>query len=91
MSSIGYVQNDFRAYGTFGTNRGPILRQDLRYVQMGRNELPLEPHQLAVPSRLFKMVSEPMVHLALAVHLSCVKVNTISKRTETRFHLGLVT
>jgi hypothetical protein len=27
-SSIGRVQHDFEAYGTFGTNRAPILRQD---------------------------------------------------------------
>jgi hypothetical protein len=27
-TSIGCVQDDFRAYGTFFTNRGPILRQD---------------------------------------------------------------
>jgi hypothetical protein len=27
-SSIESVQNDFRAYGTFGTNRSPILTQD---------------------------------------------------------------
>jgi hypothetical protein len=27
-SSIGCVLDDFRAYGTFDTNRAPILRQD---------------------------------------------------------------
>jgi hypothetical protein len=27
-SSFGCVQDDFWAYGTFGTNRAPILRQD---------------------------------------------------------------
>jgi hypothetical protein len=27
-SSIGCVQNDFRAYGAFGTNRAPILNHD---------------------------------------------------------------
>ena len=27
-SSIGCIQNDFRAYGTFGANRAPILHQD---------------------------------------------------------------
>jgi hypothetical protein len=27
-SSIGCVQNDFRAYSTFGANRAPILNQD---------------------------------------------------------------
>ena len=42
------VQNDFRAYGTFGANSAPILRQDLHYLQMDRNELPLEPRHLVV-------------------------------------------
>jgi hypothetical protein len=28
MGSIRCVQNDFQAYGTFDTNRAPILRQD---------------------------------------------------------------
>jgi hypothetical protein len=27
-TSIGCVQDDFRAYGMFGTNHAPILRQD---------------------------------------------------------------
>jgi hypothetical protein len=44
-SSIGCVQNDFRAYGTFDANRATILRQD----------------------------------------------HTISVRTETSFHLSLIT
>jgi hypothetical protein len=26
VSSIGCVENDFQAYGTFGANRAPILR-----------------------------------------------------------------
>ena len=55
------VQNDFRAYGTYDANRAPILRQDWHYLQMDRNELPLEPCNLAVPSGASKMISEPMV------------------------------
>jgi hypothetical protein len=39
-----------------------------------------------------KMISEPMVHLTQIMHLSCVKISTISKRTmlslEPR-HLGV--
>jgi hypothetical protein len=31
-SSIGCVQNDFWAYGTLGTKRAPILRQDYHYL-----------------------------------------------------------
>jgi hypothetical protein len=32
-----------------------------------------------------------MVHLVQIVHLSCTENNTVSKRTETSFHLSLVT
>jgi hypothetical protein len=38
-----------------------------------------------------KMISEPMVRSAQIVHLSCVKISTISKQTELSFHLSLVT
>jgi hypothetical protein len=37
------------------------------------------------------MIFEPMVCLAQIVHLSCVKISTISKRTEISYHLILVT
>ena len=64
-SSIRCVQNDFRAYGTFGTNLAPILRQDNDYVKTDRNDLPLEPRHLGfhrvrqkgVPSGMSKTIS----------------------------------
>jgi hypothetical protein len=34
-----------------------------------------------------KIIFEPMERLAQTVHLSCIKISTISKRTETSFHL----
>jgi hypothetical protein len=37
------------------------------------------------------MVCEAVVRLAQTLHLSCVKISTISKRTELSFHLTLVT
>ena len=37
------------------------------------------------------MISEPMVRLAQTVHLSWVKIRTISKRNKTSFHLSFVT
>ena len=37
------------------------------------------------------MMFEPIVHSTQTMHLSCIKINTISKRTETTFHLSLVT
>jgi len=90
-SSIGCVQNDFRAYGTFGTNRAPTLRQYYHYLQTDRNELSVEPHHLVVPSCASKMIPEPMVRLAQTVHLSCTDANTVSKWTETRFDMTHVT
>jgi hypothetical protein len=36
------------------------------------------------------MISVPMVHSAQTVHLSCVKIRTISKKTKSSFHLSLV-
>ena len=63
-SSIGCVQNDFRAYGTFCTNHAPILRQYYHYLQTDRNELSGEPRHLAVPSGASKTILKPMVRLA---------------------------
>jgi hypothetical protein len=48
---------------------------------MDRNELPLDPCHVGVPLGAFEMISEPMVRLAQTMHLSCVEINTISKRT----------
>ena len=90
-SSIGRVQNDFQAYGTFGANRAPILHQHLHYLQTDRNEVPHDPRHLGVPSGASKTIYEPMLCSAQTMHLSCVNVSTISKWTETSFHLTLVT
>jgi hypothetical protein len=90
-SSIGCVQHDFRANGTFNTNRAPFLRQDYHYLQTDSNKLPLEPHHLGVPSGACNTTFEPMVHSTQIAHLSCVKITTISKRTQTSFHLSLIT
>jgi hypothetical protein len=42
---------------------------------MDQNELPVEPRQLGVPSGLSKMISQPKVHLAQIVHLSCFQTD----------------
>jgi hypothetical protein len=69
-SATGYVQSDFWAYGTFGTNRAPILPQDYHYLQIDRNELLFQPHHLGVPSGLSKMIFEPMVSWPQIMHLT---------------------
>ena len=38
-----------------------------------------------------KAISLPEVQSAQTMHLSCAKTNTISKRTETSFHLTYIT
>jgi len=59
-STIGCVQNNFRAYGMFRANHAPILRQDWHYLQMDQNEVPLDPHHKGEPSATSKMTSDPM-------------------------------
>jgi hypothetical protein len=86
-SSIGCVQHDFRADGTFDTNRTPFLHQDYHYLQTDLNKLPFEPHHIGVSSGASKTISEPMVRSAQTVHLYCTDTNTVSKRIKTRFHL----
>jgi hypothetical protein len=72
-------------------NCAPILHQDYHYVQTNQNELPFEPCNLGVPSGVSKTISEPVVHLAQTVHLSCTNTNTVTKQTETRFQMMHVT
>jgi hypothetical protein len=86
-SSIGCVQHDFRADGTFDTNRAPFSHQDYQYLQIYSNKLPLDPHHLGVSSDASKMIFESMVHSAKTVHLYCTDTNTVSKWTKTRFHM----
>jgi hypothetical protein len=85
-STIGCVQNNFWAYGTVGANCATILCQNYHYLQTEWNDHPLEPRHLGVPSGAPKTI-EPMVRLAQTIHLSCIDKNTISKWTETRFHM----
>jgi hypothetical protein len=77
-STIRCVQNDFWACGTFRTNRAPILHQDLQYLQTNWIKHPLEPHHLGVPSGASKMIFVPMVRSAQTLHISCIKISTIS-------------
>jgi hypothetical protein len=49
---------------------------------MERNELPLEPRNIGVPSGGSKTISEPMVPLVQAVHRACSDPNGISECTK---------
>ena len=55
------------------------------------NEIPHDPRHLGVPSGASKTISEPMVRLMQTMHLSCVNISTIFKRTKTSFHLSHIT
>ena len=57
---------------------------------MDRNDLPLDPRHLGVPSDASKMISEPMVLSAQTMRLSCSENYTMSKQTATSFrYLGV--
>jgi hypothetical protein len=81
-SSIGCVQNNFWAYGMFGANHAPILRQDLHYLQTEWIKILLEPHHFGEPSGASKTIYDPMIHLAQTVHLSCTDTYSVSKWTK---------
>jgi hypothetical protein len=90
-SSIRCVQNGFRAYGTIGANRTPILYQHQLYFQTDRNKIPHDPRHLAVPSGVAKSNFEPTIRSTLTVHLSYVNISTLSKQTKMSFPLTLIT
>jgi hypothetical protein len=54
---------------------------------MDQNNFPLNPRHIGISSGVSKMIFEPMVHSTQTIHVSCVKINTMSKQTETSFHL----
>jgi hypothetical protein len=58
---------------------------------MDQNEILHDPRPLGVTSSASKMISELTVHWVQTVHLSWMKISTVSKRTETSFHLSLDT
>jgi hypothetical protein len=90
--TIECVQNDFWVYIISSANHAPISHRYYHYLQMERSGIPHDPCQLGVPSGASKMISEPMVHSTQTVHLSCIKISTVSKQTELSLeprHLGV--
>jgi hypothetical protein len=47
----------------FDANGAPTLCLDLHYIQTDHIELPLEPHELGIPTHASKTISEPLVCL----------------------------
>jgi hypothetical protein len=58
---------------------------------MDQNEFPLGPRHIGVPLVAPKMFYEPIVRSVQIERICCVKINTISKKSETSFHLIYVT
>jgi hypothetical protein len=58
---------------------------------MDRNEILHDPHHQGVSLGVSKIISKPMVRSAQTEHISCAKISTILKRTESSFHFNLVT
>jgi hypothetical protein len=58
---------------------------------MDQNEIPHDPRHLGVSLGASKMILEPVVRSAQAVHLSCPNTNTVSKQTKMRFHMTHIT
>jgi hypothetical protein len=56
-----------------------------------KNEIPHDKRHLGDPLGASNNVSMHMLRSIQTVHLSCVKISTISKRTETGIHLRLET
>jgi hypothetical protein len=79
-STIGCIQNEFWAYGMFGANHAPILHWHRHCLQMDQNEIPHDPRHLGVPSGASKTTSEAMVRSVQTVHLSFVKISTVTLR-----------
>jgi hypothetical protein len=90
-STIGCVQNDFSSIWYVPRKPCTNLASWLALSPTYRNELPLEPHHLRVPSGASKTISEPMVRLVQNVHLSSSDTNTMSERIEIRFQMSHVT
>jgi hypothetical protein len=89
--TIECVQNDLWAYGTSSTNHAPILHRHFHYLQTERSEITHDPCHLEVPSGASKTISKPKLHPTQTVHLSSIKISTVSKRTELSLephHLG---
>ena len=56
---------------------------------MDRSEIRYDTRHQGVPSGVSKLISKHMVCSMQTVHLSCIKISTISKQTEPSFHLSL--
>ena len=88
---LSYTDTNTISNGTSSANHAPIFHRHKQCLQIERSEIPHDPRHLGVQSGALKMIFEPMVRSKQTVHLSYVKISTISKWTETNLHLILLT
>ena len=81
------VQNSFLAYSALGTNRVPILHRNKHYLQRDRSEILYDTRHLGVLLGASNYNSKHMVRSMQFVHLSCIKISTISKQKQTELPL----
>ena len=58
-------------------------------LQIDRSKISYDTRHLGVPSCASRLISKHLVCSMQTVHLSCIKISTISKQTEPSFHLSL--
>jgi hypothetical protein len=89
--SIECVQNDFLRQWYVWCNLWIYIAPRLTLYPNGPKRDSTWPTSSRSSIGCVQMISELTVRSAKTVHLSWIKVSTISKRTEMRFHLSLVT
>jgi hypothetical protein len=67
------------------------LHRHYHCLQTDQNEILHDPCHIGDPPAASKTIFKPKVCSTKIVHISCVKISTISKWTESSFHLSLVT
>jgi len=90
-STIGCVQNGFLAYAALCANLAPILHRNSHCLQSYRSKITYDTRHLGVPSCASRLISKHLVCSMQTVHLSCIKITTISKQTEPSIHLSSFT
>jgi len=90
-SIIGCFHNGFWAYGALCANHAPILHLNWSEIPYNTLHLVVLSGASTVPSGVSKFISEHMVCSMQTVHLSFIKISTISKQTKPSFHLSLFT
>ena len=90
-STIGCVQKRFLRLWYVWHEQCTYLAPIPTLCPNRRNEIPHDPRHLGVPLRASKTISLPMVRSVQTVHLSYIKICTISKQTEMSFNLSLIT